>query len=402
MFFLGNNFLFSLEKDFYESDLAVIIMVKDEADVIIPTLQPLVEGGVSCFFVYDTGSQDGTQSTISSYFKTEGIEHFYLIEEPFVDFATSRNRCIELAENIFPYVTFFLMVDAEWYINGVDYLLGFCAKNKHYIPEGFTGSCYGIRLLTIDDNISNYSPRLFRREKSVRYHGVVHETIKDLSSGMLPDSVFFEYKPSQKGVNKSKERFRRDYILLKNYLENNPNDERTLFYLAQTCQFLGEWEEAIFYYQKRADIGVISEERYLALYRIGCAIDHIIYKAEKHKKITPYSRQDAINYYLAAHTMLPHRAEPLVRLAIHYMELKQLPVAYLFACRAVQLSYPYNDRLFIEKKLYDNVRYDILGQCALYVGEYEIGKNAVLKALEGNPDAPHLLHNLAVYQRHFL
>jgi len=95
--------------------------------------------------------------------------------------------------------------------------------------------------------------------------------------------------------------------------------------------------------------------------------------------------------------MLPHRAEPLIRIANYYLYNKQYALAYLFAHRAVSLPYPISDTLFVEKYAYDFTRYDILGQAALYVGEYEEGKNAVLQALQVHPDAPHLHHNLSVY-----
>jgi len=390
--------LYGIERDLYHSDLAVIIMVKNEAGVIVQTLEPFVTAGVDCFFVYDTGSQDGTQNIIRNYFEKKNKKHAYLIEEPFVDFATSRNRCLDLAEELFPHVHFFLMIDAEWYMHGIDELLHFCALQKNYIQEGTVGGCYAIRLLTAQDGIDNYATRLFRNGKNARYSGVVHEAVQQATSGFLPYSTYFEYRPAQNGINKSRERFMRDYYLLKNYLEKNPSDERTLFYLAQTCQFLDRWEEAIEYYKKRAELGAVSEERYLALYRIGCAIEYILYGNHDFME-TSHTPYDMINYYLAAHTMLPHRIEPLVRLALYYIHLQQYPVAYLFALRATQLPYPLHDTLFVEKKLYDYVRYDLLGQCALYVGEYEIGKKAVLAALEQNPDASHLHYNLSLYQQ---
>jgi hypothetical protein len=45
------------------------------------------------------------------------------------------------------------------------------------------------------------------------------------------------------------------------------------------------------------------------------------------------------------------------------------------------------------------LRYDILGQCAIYAGEAVIGKSAVLKAMETMPDDPCLHHNLAIYNQ---
>jgi glycosyltransferase involved in cell wall biosynthesis len=386
-------------QDKHEFLLTVVIMVKDEANVIIPTLQPFVDAGLTSFLVYDTGSTDGTQKIVREYFNNHDIKHAYVVEEAFVDFATSRNRALDLAEHIFVNTTFMIMLDAEWYTHNVAELIDFCKTHQNYIAPHCTGSCYLMRLLTVQDNINNYTPRLFRRGYNVRYHGVVHESVAEASSGMLPDSVYFEYKPQQYGREKSKARFARDYALLKKSLEDDPTNMRTPFYLAQTCQFMDDWEQAIFYYQKRLDMGELSEEKYLAAYRIGCAIEHIIAEAYKNGSPLLYTEEDALNYYLKAYNMLPCRAEPLFRIACYYIRHNQHAIAYLFAIRAAQLPYPSHNTLFVENRVYDYLRYDILGQCALYVGEYAIGKAAVMMALQTGSEDTHLHHHLSLYER---
>jgi hypothetical protein len=387
-------------KDEHEFLLTVVIMVKDEVDVIIPTLKPFVDAGISSFLVYDTGSTDGTQKVIREYFDNHGIEHAYIIEEPFVDFATSRNRALDLTEQIFVNNTFMVMLDAEWYTHNVPELIDYCKFHKNYIAPGCTGSCYLMRLLTVSDNINNYTPRLIRRGHNVRYRGVVHESIANAGSGFVPDSVYFEYRPQQCGKDKSRERCFRDYDLLKKSLEDDPGNLRTLFYLGQTCQFMNDWEQAIFYYQKRLDIGNISEEKYLAAYRIGCAIEHIIAESYKDGSFCKYTEQDAVHYFLQAYSLWPLRVEPLFRIACHYIRHEQHAIAYLFAHRAVQLPHPPQNTLFVENRIYDYLRYDILGQCALYVGEFKIGKEAVLRGLQQEPDDECLHHNLAIYERY--
>jgi len=377
--------------------LTVVIMVKNEADVIIPTLQPFIDAGITSYLVYDTGSTDGTQEVIRKHFDNCHLKHAYIIEEPFVDFATSRNRALQLAEQIFVNNTFLLMLDAEWYTHNVEGLIDFCKKHQYYITPNCTGSCYLMRLLTIPDNINNFTPRLIRQGCNVRYTGVVHESIAQNASGIVPESIYFEYIPQQSGKDKSKIRCIRDYALLKKSHEDDPTNMRTMFYLGQTCQFLDEWEEAIFYYQKRLGIGEISEEKYLSAYRIGCAIEHIIAESYKNGSVTSYTEEDALHYYLQAYAILPSRAEPLFRIACYYIRHNQHAIAYLFASRAVQLPYPSNNTLFVEKTLYDYLRYDILGQCALYVGEFKIGKEAVLEALQQDPDNKCLHHNLSLY-----
>jgi len=387
-------------KSTHDNLLTIVIMVKNEVDVIIPTLQPFVDAGITHYLVFDTGSTDGTQDKVREYFNHYGFEHAYIIEEPFIDFATSRNRALDLAEQIFTNTTFFLMLDAEWYMHNVKELLDYCVVHKNYIAPHCSGSCYLIRLLTVQDSINNYVPRLMRNGKNARYSGVVHESIDHNASGILPDSVFFEYIPAQSGRDKSKARCIRDYDLLKKSYDKDPTDTRTLFYLGQTCQFLDDWEQAIFFYYKRLELGQLSEEKYLAAYRIGCALEHLVETSKDNPADQIYMWEDALHFYLIAHNMLPHRAEPLFRIACYYIRNNMHAVAYLFAQRAALVPYPHNNGLFIEKKVYDYLRYDILGQCALYAGEYAIGKSAVLQALEYAPDNQCLHHNLSVYDQY--
>ena len=380
--------------------LAVVIMVKNEVDVIIPTLQPFIDAGIQSFLIYDTGSTDGTQQKICNHLARCNILDAHLVEEPFIDFGTSRNRALDVAENIFTDTIFLLMLDAEWYMHNVDELLHFCRLNKDYIAPGCTGSCYLMRLFTAEDSINNYVIRLMRNGYNVRYQGPVHETIMALPSGIVPDSVYFEYAPQKDGKKKSKDRFFRDYELLKKDYDKDPFNTRTLFYLGQTCQFLNDWQQAIFFYKKRLELGELSEEKYLAAYRIGYAIEYLLEEIKNEDSLQQYRWEDALHYYLKAHYIMPHRAEPLFRIACHYIRNNQHSVAYLFAIRAAQLPFPQRDSLFVEKKIYDYLRYDILGQCAIYAGEIAAGKTAILKAMETAPHDPSLHHNLAIYNQY--
>jgi len=48
--------------------LVVVLMVKNEALVIKETLQPFVDGGVTDFLIFDTGSTDGTQKVAQEFY----------------------------------------------------------------------------------------------------------------------------------------------------------------------------------------------------------------------------------------------------------------------------------------------------------------------------------------------
>ena len=107
---------------------------------------------------------------------------------------------------------------------------------------------------------------------------------------------------------------------------------------------------------------------------------------------------ESIQHFIAAYDTRPQRAESLIKMAQYYLSKHKMHLAFLFANQACRISYPKNDRLFVEKYMYDFTRYDILGIAAWYTGDYEIGEWAVKKALEIQPDAPHLHFNLKLYE----
>ena len=108
----------------------------------------------------------------------------------------------------------------------------------------------------------------------------------------------------------------------------------------------------------------------------------------------------AQDYYYKAHDLLPHRAEPLVRLADHYWPDFKAPLnialCYLLAKRACELEYPEEDCLFIDPYAYNFKRYDLLSKSAWHVGDFENGEKATRNALK-KYESPHLLRNLAAY-----
>ena len=96
--------------------------------------------------------------------------------------------------------------------------------------------------------------------------------------------------------------------------------------------------------------------------------------------------------------MRPWRVEPLIAMAMHYLREQNFTLTFMFARQAVDVKPQPTEVLFVDKMFYDFTRYDLLGIAAWYIGEYEIGEKAVLKALEYAPDLEHLQYNLKLYK----
>jgi glycosyltransferase involved in cell wall biosynthesis len=363
--------------------ITVALMVKNESIAVEATLFSLLNGGISHFFVLDTGSSDNTVQLVQEFFQKHPNIDGYISQEPFVDFAASRNRTLELAEHYFPNTVFFLMPDAEWYLHHPHALMRFCEKEQHTDTP--------LYLIKIKINSVEFAAaRLFRASKRIRFKGVVHEAPEVPAQAKTPDPIYFEVNASHQGIEKSRQRWQRDLpLLLKAYQENN-NDPRTTFYLAQTYECLGMLEKAYLFYQHRSKLNGWDEENFITLFRLGCL-------AQRNKINNTDAWATAMDYFLQAFSLRPHRIEPLVKIAEHYWP-RNIQTCYLFIRHAYDIPYPTNDLLFIEKEMYDYHRYELLSRCAWYVDQYELGEKATLLALAVHPNMNHLHNNLKLYQ----
>ncbi len=372
--------------------IVLTLMVKDEEHVIIQTLKPYIEGGIDAVLLFDTGSTDNTMSVAEQYMKEKKVR-FYIVQEPFVDFATSRNRGLELAREKFPHAGFLIMPDAEWYLHNGEELIKFCKERLAAAEKDKSLDCDSYLLRIMSPQLDFYTQRLIRANRVVRFVGVVHETLDHVTQTVVPGNVYFELGSTKLGYEKSRKRWERDKeLLLKHHLEN-PEDPRSAFYLAQTYDCLGELEKAYTYYTVRKNMPGWCEENFMAVYRLAQVTDRL--QAQKNPK---FSWDEALGYYLQAFDMRPCRAEPLIKVAEHYLSHGQHELAYIFVRRAAEIRYPEQDMLFVEKEAYDYTRHDVLGQCAWYVGSFDLGESAIRSALKIHPLHQHLKNNLAFYE----
>jgi len=328
------------------------MMVKNEEKTIKQTLQPFVDAGMTSFFVLDTGSTDNTVAIVKDFFMTHNCNNSCIKEESFIDFATSRNHALLYAKEHFSQATFILFLDAEWYLNDVQGLVNFC---KRCLVCQDVYSCYLIKI--VHGPLVFYTPRLIRCNINVEFKGIVHETITSQVRVKVPEEIYFTYEPSLEGGAKSYARYYKDRELLYEEHKKNPFDMRVLLYLALTCEFLGNMQEAYDLYKKRVMYINNEEDDFVAYYHLG----QIVEKLSVIDK--DYSWQEALLYYLQAYLLRPTRIEPLLRIAEHYIAHNKKDVAIFFALHAIAKPYPKNDLLFIKTDDYESIRYELLRSC---------------------------------------
>jgi glycosyltransferase involved in cell wall biosynthesis len=280
---------------------------------------------VACWVVGDTGSTDGTQEFITSFFarrRLPGELHSF----PFRNFEQARNIALDRATASKLNYDYLLLADADMELVVED--VGF--RSRLEAP--------GYRLIQrTDSGLSYFNTRLTRRNSGARYHGVTHEYL-DVPGG-VEELRGVWYKDHATGANRV-DKFERDIRLLTEALKQEPENHRYWFYLAQSYRDAGRMAEAVEAYAKRATMGGWEEEAWYAR----------LEEARGLKRLGDES--GFLRQAVAAFNQRPHRAEPLYELARFYRERGMNDASLLFSELGVAMPRPEEDILFLEDFVY--------------------------------------------------
>lgn len=377
--------LYGFSKNIENKSVVCVLMVKNEAQVMEKTLDPIVNGGITDFLIYDTGSTDDTVQITQRYFETHNITEYKIIQESFVNFGESRTKALRYAESFFPDARFMLMLDAEWYMEGVQKLLIFCEFENDLLVD-----LYSIRLVSGKEEF--YVPRLIKTGRSISFSGKIHEAPIVSCSKQLDASIWFRYEPTKYGREKTVERHNRDLAILLEEYEQDPTNPRTTFYLAQTYDSLCLFDEAFKFYTNRTKLCGWDEENFMSWYRRG-KMASILYQQTNDQDWLAR----AIQSFERAWQERPTRIEPAVALAELLIKEGNMRSAYIILKEIFNYKYPETDILFTEPHTYSFKRYELSSICAWYVSDYTLGKEAALRALQYDSELPYLHRNLALY-----
>ena len=299
------------------------MIVKNESKIItrlLTTVLPIIDTYCIC----DTGSTDMTKEIIKEFFDMRCIEG-KIIEEPFKNFGHNRTVALNAAKEM------------------ADYLLFLDADMKLVIDPKFDKSKLTADVYTFaqGSNIFNYfNVRLIKTSLNFRCIGSTHEYY-DIT-GPKKEEQLNTIKINDIGDGGCKEdKFTRDIRLLEEDLKENPKNERTYFYLANSYKNAGNLEKAIEHYIKRIAIGGWIEENWYSRLELGKCYMKIGKEAE------------AIKTWLEAYGYHPKRAENLYEIVKHYRIKGQQQLSYTFYKLAKEIPYPSDNVLFIHKDVYN-------------------------------------------------
>jgi glycosyltransferase involved in cell wall biosynthesis len=297
--------------------LTLCMIVKDESEGIARTLAS-IKPWIDRWLIVDTGSADDTREIVRTAMAgVPGALH----EAPFVDFSTTRNHALSLCGGE---TEFILSLDADDELEGGGALRSFLQSER--AKTGPEHEAYRVR---VDFGTAYDSVRVKRRHSGWRFVGAVHEILvhpeRNLPSLRVPGAII-RHRPGPRSVERSRARWERDRAILERAVAANPSDTRSVFYLAQTCRWLGDVDAASEHFIRRIALGGWREEVYESRLQLAAI-------AEAGARPWPEVQQ----LYLDAHAAAPHRAEPLHAIARHHDEHGEHALCLLFATRGLEL-----------------------------------------------------------------
>ncbi|TRD00173.1 glycosyltransferase [Mesorhizobium sp. WSM4305] len=304
--------------------LCLNMIVKNEMANLQRCLGAVVDH-IDCWVIGDTGSTDGTQDFIKSFFAARSLPG-ELHEFPFHNFEQARNAALDHAYASPLAYDYLLFDDADMELMVED--AGFRSRLDSA----------GYRLLQRSDSgLAYWNTRLVRRHAGARYYGVTHEYL-DVPGGVQELRGAW-YKDHASGSNRV-DKFERDAKLLLEALEKDPENQRYWFYLAQSYRDAGRTAEAAVAYAKRAAMGGWDEEAWNARLQGARCL----------RKLG--DEPGFIEQALAAFNQRPQRAEPLYDLARFYRDKGMNHASALFSEAGLAIKRPEQDILFIEDYIY--------------------------------------------------
>jgi glycosyltransferase involved in cell wall biosynthesis/predicted GH43/DUF377 family glycosyl hydrolase len=295
--------------------VGLCLMVRNEA-AILPRCLSSVIALIDSWVVLDTGSSDDTQALVREQLASRpGALH----EASFQGFGESRTELMRLARGTADYL---LLIDADMTVH-----------QRAELPP-LDADAYLLRELGVLDY---QMPRLVHGARGWWYEGSTHEhlaTDGELDQRLL-EAIYVEHHAD--GSSRA-HKLLRDVGLLRRDLARDPENRRSIFYLAQTYRDIGRRELAIDYYRRRVELGGWDEEVFYAHFQEGTLIAETDLAA-------------GLPVLLAAWERRPTRAEPLYQLALQHRWREQYRGAELFARRGLEVPYP-KDVLFIHRWVY--------------------------------------------------
>ena len=340
--------------------ICLCMIVKNESKVIkrcLDSVMPII----SAYCIVDTGSDDGTKGIIRQHMK--GIQG-NVIASDWKGFGASRTEAIRYAEKQDCDYLLFIDADDELVIHGD-------------LPE-LTEDAYYITQRHADITFQRLS--LVSTKLPWEYVGVLHEYIhskEPYKTSTLNQISFLGHPGEGARSTANGNKFEHDAKVLEKALKDEPNNERYVFYLAQSYADCGKAAKAITNYRRRIEMGGWDEETFISYLRIARLME-----------TNGYSEANVIKAYLDAYQCRPTRAESLCSLSRYLRVKEKYNLAVMFAESAILIQIP-DDALFVEYGVYEWEALDEYAVSTYWTGQYKESMTACNQLLSNDKLPPH-------------
>ncbi|MCJ2056683.1 glycosyltransferase [Methylobacterium sp. J-048] len=337
----------------FSPTICLSMIVKDEAHVIrrcLDSVRPIINH----WKIVDTGSTDGTQDIVRTAMADIPGS---LVERPWVDFAFNRNEALRLSR---PHAQYSLIIDAD---------------DELIIPPGFAVPKFGdagYMLEIIDEHTRYWRTQIVSNKKDWRYRGVLHEFLDCPGSPDTPILPLAMRRGDDGARHHDKTADARDIAVLEQALavEKDPfMIARYTFYLAGTYDATGQYQKALEFYLKRADLGYWEEEVYFSL--LMAAVNMVRLDGPEDEILTLYDRAIPIR---------PARAEARHGASRYCRSRKNFSVGFRYAEAGISLTMP-GEGISLNPWVYDYGMLEEYSINAYHSGQYSICLSACREIL---------------------
>jgi len=353
------------EKLVYDNLINLCIMVKNggkQFENMLTENMHLIDR----WTILDTGSTDDTIEVINRVLV--GKKRGELFQEPFINFRDSRNRLLELAGES---CKFTLMLDDTYIVKGD--LRGFLNEVRgDQFADSFT-------LYVKSDDVEYGSNRLLKTDRKLKYLYKIHEVVqeKDNMNVIIPINrcyIFddrFDYM-EERTMNRKQ----LDLKFLYEEVEEEPDNPRSFYYLAQTYNVMAEYEKSYFYFLKRMNhpIEGFLQEKIDAIFEAA--------RTANFKLNKPWSECEAL--YLKAYELDKTRPDSLYFLGIHhYLDGDKTP-AFEYFKKGFEVGYPVHCQYSLKPTLSYHFLPKFLSQLCYEFNDWSLGERCCKLYLENN------------------
>jgi glycosyltransferase involved in cell wall biosynthesis len=302
------------------------MIVKNES-AIIESCCRAVAPAIDCYVICDTGSTDDTTAIVQRVFDELGVPG-EIHHVDFVNFSQARNAALDTARRSTLEFDYVLFCDADMHLEVLDPAWrDELARPVHQVVQRHHHG-----------TLEYINIRLVHRSHPSRYVGATHEylDIGGIERPVLSGLVFHDHHSGSNRVDK----FERDIRLLLGDLADQPDNPRSVFYLANSYFDSGNYDEAETWYLRRLDLGGYEDERYVSMYRLGL--------------IRKYAGDLPGFWYqmLHCHGRYPTRAEPVYELALQAHIDNEHHLAWTMAMIGLLVPKPVS-ALFVHAEVYE-------------------------------------------------